>query len=79
MKSGWEFLEVAFVMDHPDGFLDSISFWDKSNGLAYGDSFDGKPYILKTEDGGDFIQKLVFFLLFSFLQFCSLSSLENAT
>ena len=54
MKSGWEFLEVAFVMDHPDGFLDSISFWDKSNGLAYGDSFDGKPYILKTEDGGNF-------------------------
>ena len=55
MKSGWEFLEVAFVMDHPDGFLDSISFWDKSNGLAYGDSFDDKPYILKTEDGGNSI------------------------
>ena len=51
-------------MDHPDGFLDSISFWDKSNGLAYGDSFDGKPYILKTDDGGDFIKKLVFFSLF---------------
>ena len=53
-QNGWDFLEVAFVMDHPDGFLDSIAFWDKLNGLAYGDSFDGKPYILKTEDGGKY-------------------------
>ena len=51
-QTGWDFLEVAFVMDHPDGFLDSIAFWDKSNGLAYGDSFDNKPYILKTDNGG---------------------------
>ncbi len=46
---GWE---VAFVMDHPKGFLNSIDFWDDQNGLAYGDSYDGKPYLLKTEDGG---------------------------
>ena len=45
---------VAFVMlDHPKGFLDSIEFWNNDQyGLAYGDSFDGKPYILKTENRG---------------------------
>lgn len=48
-ETGWE---VAFVMDHPKGFLNSIDFWDDWKGLAYGDSFDGKPYILKTIDGG---------------------------
>lgn len=45
-------LETTFVMDHPKGFLNSIDFWDDRTGLAYGDSFDGKPYVLKTEDGG---------------------------
>ncbi len=48
-NSGWE---VAFVMKHPKGFLNSIDFWDDQIGLAYGDSFDGKPYLLKTKDGG---------------------------
>ena len=43
---------VLFVMDKPNGFLDSISFWG-ARGLAYGDSVDeGKPYILTTEDQG---------------------------
>ena len=48
-SGGWK---VAFVMDHPKGFLNSIDFWDDEIGLAYGDSFDGKPYLMKTEDGG---------------------------
>lgn len=48
-SEGWK---VAYVMDHPKGFLNSIDFWDDQVGLAYGDSFDGKPYLMKTEDGG---------------------------
>lgn len=48
-NEGWE---VPFIMDHPEGFLNSIDFWDDRVGLAYGDSYDGRPYILKTEDGG---------------------------
>ncbi|MDW3196580.1 MAG: hypothetical protein R8G66_29660 [Cytophagales bacterium] len=48
-SAGWK---VTYVMDHPNGFLNSIDFWDDQIGLAYGDSFDGKPYLMKTEDGG---------------------------
>lgn len=43
---------VGFVMDHPDGFLDCLDFWDRERGFAYGDSFDGVPYVLVTRDGG---------------------------
>jgi len=44
---------TQFQMPEEKGFLNSIAFWDEENGLAYGDSFDGKPYILKTENGGN--------------------------
>ena len=43
---------LRFLMDHPDGFLDCLDFWDGNRGFAYGDSFDGAPYILVTGDGG---------------------------
>ena len=46
---GWQSL---FVLDEDDGFLNSLEFWNDKIGLAYGDSFDGIPYVLKTEDGG---------------------------
>jgi photosystem II stability/assembly factor-like uncharacterized protein len=41
-----------YVMDHPDGFLDCIAFWDHQRGVAYGDSVDEFPFILLTENGG---------------------------
>ncbi len=41
-----------FVMKDSLGFLDCMDFWDDSRGLAYGDSFDGYPYLLKTTNGG---------------------------
>ena len=43
---------LAFLMTEPQGFLDCLDFWDASRGFAYGDSFDGAPYILVTGDGG---------------------------
>lgn len=43
---------LGFLMDHAEGFLDCLDFWDESRGFAYGDSFDGTPYVLLTEDGG---------------------------
>tara|TARA_B110000305_G_scaffold195955_1_gene220785 strand:- start:5134 stop:6186 length:1053 start_codon:yes stop_codon:yes gene_type:complete len=46
-----EFTE-AYVMPHPEGFLNTIEFWDDQIGLAYGDSFNGELFILKTIDGG---------------------------
>ncbi len=48
-SEGWQ---TRFIMPHEEGFLNSIAFWNADRGLAYGDSFDGKPYLLKTSDGG---------------------------
>ncbi|MFY0600426.1 MAG: hypothetical protein JXR03_12205 [Cyclobacteriaceae bacterium] len=42
----------AYVMPHPEGFLNTIEFWDNKNGLAFGDSFNGQLFVLKTTDGG---------------------------
>jgi len=42
----------VFLMDHPEGFLDCMDFWDRERGLAWGDSVDGELYILTTADGG---------------------------
>ena len=49
---GGETWTLGFLMDAPEGFLDCLDFWDGERGFAYGDSFDGVPYILLTEDGG---------------------------
>ena len=49
---GGETWTLRFLMDHPEGFLDCLDFWDGRRGFAYGDSFDGAPYILLTGDGG---------------------------
>ena len=43
---------LAFLMDEPAGFMDCVDFWDGDRGFAYGDSFDGAPYVLVTGDGG---------------------------
>ena len=42
----------SFVMEDSLGFLDCLDFWDADRGVAYGDSFDGAPYVLVTGDGG---------------------------
>ncbi|MCG8604717.1 YCF48-related protein [bacterium] len=44
---------VAFENPHPDGFLNSIAFWDDANGIAVGDPVNGHLYILLTVNGGD--------------------------
>jgi photosystem II stability/assembly factor-like uncharacterized protein len=46
-----EFTE-AYIMPHPEGFLNTIEFWDDEVGLAYGDSFSDELFVLKTTDGG---------------------------
>ncbi len=42
----------VFRMDHPEGFLDCMDFWNLDRGLVYGDAVDGGLYLLVTEDGG---------------------------
>ncbi|MCG8576178.1 MAG: hypothetical protein MI810_14910 [Flavobacteriales bacterium] len=53
----------SFVYVNPDGkkkqvykrsatFVDGFDFWDDKNGIAYGDPFNSRFYILTTENGG---------------------------
>lgn len=44
--------EKVFELNHPDAFLDGITFWDDYNGLIYGDPIDGKMVVLRTKDSG---------------------------
>jgi photosystem II stability/assembly factor-like uncharacterized protein len=44
--------QVVFQTVESNVFLDGISSWDRTNGLAVGDSIAGKWYLLKTQDGG---------------------------
>jgi photosystem II stability/assembly factor-like uncharacterized protein len=43
---------MQFKNDDPKAFLDAMSFWDANNGIVFGDSIDGKFYILLTKNGG---------------------------
>ena len=43
---------LLFVNLDPAGFLDCLDFWDRRNGLVYGDSIDGVLFLLRTGDGG---------------------------
>jgi photosystem II stability/assembly factor-like uncharacterized protein len=43
---------LQFKNEDPKAFLDAMSFWDATNGIAFGDAVDGQFYILTTTDGG---------------------------
>ncbi len=43
---------MQFKNNAPKAFLDAMSFWDANNGIVFGDSVDGKLYILLTDNGG---------------------------
>ncbi|MGA8264749.1 MAG: hypothetical protein WB779_09935 [Ignavibacteriaceae bacterium] len=44
--------KIVYHNSYPDGFLDTIEFWNRKNGIAIGDPVDGKFNILFTTDGG---------------------------
>jgi photosystem II stability/assembly factor-like uncharacterized protein len=43
---------MQFKSDDQKVFLDAMSFWDADHGIVFGDSVDGKLYILLTDNGG---------------------------
>ncbi len=45
-------LREAYQMPHPQGFLNTLEFWNDSVGLAFGDSFFGQHFLLKTTNSG---------------------------
>lgn len=52
-NDGGETWARVFLMDHLEGFLDCMDFWDEYSGIVYGDSFNGETYLLQTRDGGN--------------------------
>jgi photosystem II stability/assembly factor-like uncharacterized protein len=44
--------QTVFQTQTKGAFLDGISFWDRTNGLALGDQLDGKWFMLESADGG---------------------------
>ncbi len=49
--------KIVYQNLYPDGFLDSIEFWDEKNGIAIGDPINNKFDILLTTDGGNIWKK----------------------
>ena len=43
---------LQFKNEDPKAFLDAMSFWDANHGVVFGDSVDGKLYIMTTANGG---------------------------
>ncbi|WP_258102788.1 hypothetical protein [Marinoscillum sp. MHG1-6] len=44
----------SYAMADEEGFLNTIEFWDNDSvGLAFGDSYQERMFILKTSDGGE--------------------------
>lgn len=42
---------LTYEIAHPQAFLDGMAFWDRFNGVAFGDPLDGAFFVLRTEDG----------------------------
>lgn len=45
--------QVVYTNNHEAAFIDGIDFWNKNEGLVYGDPINGKMLLLKTTDGGN--------------------------
>lgn len=56
--SGGKHWQLQYTMQDSAGFLDGIAFWDKDNGIAFGDPLAGRIFILTTSDGGKNWQRL---------------------
>jgi photosystem II stability/assembly factor-like uncharacterized protein len=45
----WQLLATN---QYPDGFWDAMAFWDKDNGILFGDPVEGRFQVYLTADGG---------------------------
>ena len=51
-SDGGQSWEMQYRNTQPDAFINSIAFWDESNGIAVSDAVDGSFLILTTSNGG---------------------------
>jgi photosystem II stability/assembly factor-like uncharacterized protein len=49
---GGEHWDLQLANQDPKVFLDSMAFWDRGRGVAFGDSVDGRFVVFTTSDGG---------------------------
>lgn len=52
-SDGGSFWTVTFSSNDPAIFLNAVVFWDANHGLVMGDPFQGKLFLLKTDNGGE--------------------------
>lgn len=52
-ENNGESWSLQFTMKNPKGFINCFDFWDKNNGLVFGDSIDDNLFMLGTKDGGE--------------------------
>ena len=57
-EDGGQNWQTAYRDDRPEIFFDAMGFWDRNNGIAFGDAIDGRIEIILTEDGGRNWQQL---------------------
>jgi photosystem II stability/assembly factor-like uncharacterized protein len=50
--------DTVYFNAHADAFIDGIAFWNKKEGIIYGDPISGRMFILTTKDGGKSWQEL---------------------
>jgi photosystem II stability/assembly factor-like uncharacterized protein len=50
--------DTVYFNAHADAFIDGIAFWNKKEGIIYGDPINGRMFILTTKDGGKSWQEL---------------------
>ena len=52
-RDGGATWQLLVVNQEPEGFWDAMAFWDKYNGIVFGDPVRGAFSILLTTDGGE--------------------------
>ncbi len=57
-EDGGDSWQLVYQTTQPGVFLDGISFWNKKEGICFGDPIDGHFFILTTDDGGRTWQEL---------------------
>ena len=56
-RDGGQNWQILFRNPYPNGFFDSIAFWDNNSGLLLGDPVDGYYYVAFTNDRGKHWQR----------------------
>jgi len=52
-SDGGDSWQLKYLNTDERVFFDAIDFWDRSNGIAFSDSFEGRFFMLITKDGGE--------------------------